>query len=183
MPGTGSGPGEQSGGSGFNHQNPTTLTNAQFKKLTNTPIEVVPNPGIGKAVIPALTAMVISGFSAHPYTGANADGYLTLAVDSGADIQDLVINDSGASVHNFTDMLSLQDSVCVVNAPFTQGFLAGWGITGQFGFLLSAYANSAVSISINNNGDTADLGGGDEANSMVVNVSYLIFNTLTGEFE
>jgi hypothetical protein len=158
------------------------LDDGNVKSLPGTPLEVIASPGANKAILPAYSVLITSGFATHPYTGADVDGYLSLAAANGSDVHDLAVNDSSIVGITGLDTLLASDGMFPCNVPFNQAFVVGWGIL-QFAVLsLASYANTAINLKLAN-GTTTDLGGGNAANTMKVCVAYYVLNLTTGKFE
>lgn len=164
-----------SGGSGILHQATVTLDNDQIIALPTTAVEIVSALGEGKAIFPVLVQLRCAAVVDYSAIDAGA----VIAINNGGNVGIL----SEGVNSSVTGLLVPGDPVDAANAFIS--LLQRDGdttfVTGISGYYDSDIGNKPLKIQTMNGGH--NFGGGDSANTLVVSVAYMIFNTVTGEFE
>jgi hypothetical protein len=155
------------------------LTDAQIKTLPTAAVEVVPAPGANK-VAQFLFGSVVTSIAVS-YTNidaASTNPYIAF-LQHGNDVSSFIEDKNTPSAHTFLTRLlsSIGSPNSAVLLPDIWTTDLGT-IAVTFGGAGGSLANEPISIYCTNSGNFT---GGDEANTMAINVAYIIVNAVTGE--
>lgn len=153
-----------------------TITDAQFKALPTTPLQLVAAPGAGKMLVP-IRAIIMYGSGGTGYTNINASlAGLFLAYTGAAPLASSFLIDDPKLATPITDFSDMFASTGGFSWTFTwpyqndRGSANNWGILGQ----LATYADEEdlpIMLVGENNG-SGDWTGGNAGNSIIIRVLY-----------
>jgi hypothetical protein len=153
----------------------TTLTDAQIKALPTTPITLVSAPGSGKRIKVIGAALRVDS-TAGAYTNIDAT-YSAIAVYYLGDFSQWatagVVDDSTATP-SLARRTTLSGGTGIGSAdlpPYVDIFTQGWTVPNIVGSGVSE--NKALAIAADNDG-TGNFTGGNAANTLRVDVTYLV---------
>lgn len=145
-----------------------TLTNAQFKALPTTGIQLLAAPSAGRCNIPLL-AVLNTDFSAAAYTNINAAAAIDILANATAFVFNRLKNNATDSLTAVTTLLGATKTITALG-PYTQ---ASSNAKETYG-LPQTRTNMAAAWTIKaNNGGSGDFTGGDSANSCKVRIWYI----------
>lgn len=161
-----------------------TLTDAQIKALPTTPVEIIPQPGSGKTIIPlngVITFNITTGYTNLGWDGIG--GIISLYLNIGSilaytPIDTAGVNSSLAGVNNNSWWMNSGNNRVYENTDPD----VVWGIyvAGQ-GKVFDAQNNTALVLYLDNytaayETNLGNLTGGDSANTLKVTVYYTIID-------
>lgn len=147
-----------------------TLTDAQVKALSTTPITLIAAPGAGKMIVPIAVVMNLKSWVAD-YTNINVSSILRILYAAGT-VEPIVIGSNATSL-SVTNLLGFSG-----NRPSIYGIrsnVVSSTLRPVSSFAQAEPINTALQMSINNQG-SGDLTGGNAAQSLIVTVLYEIVN-------
>lgn len=152
------------------HQATVVLTNDQIKTLPTTPVRVSADPGANRICIP-VGGSFLSDFTAGAYTSDSAALQLVT--------EDVAYFSTPASADNF--LAGAGQSVLPIGAPriYHDPTLGDDNVTFTEGGI-SDFHNAGIFVFDDYSG--VNYTGGHASNTLTVAVSYLIYDTSTGEF-
>jgi hypothetical protein len=145
-----------------------TLTDAQVKALPTTPVEIVPAPGSGRAIL-YVSGIILNDTSANEYTNIDAAAFIRCAIDNAS--ASVVVNGNALQLLLDDDdphyaFLPAADGVDAVSADVGVVASDAYGFTDDID-------NIPLSL-LAGNGAAGDWTGGDAANWMRVTVFYAV---------
>ncbi len=152
-----------------------TLTDAQIKALPTTPVAVVASGGAGKVLVP-VGATYRANFAAGAYTNVNPAVAMTMQFAASPDPvfgRSLFFPNAGRWSHGAVGFIKRRDIVDQA--------------TADIGFALLAFANTGLTLALDNDSD-GNLTGGHANNSLIVDTRYIVLDVpavlriVTGEW-
>lgn len=156
----------------------TDIVNADIKKLPSTPITVVANAGSGFAVR-VVTCALYAKFAAGAYSGVDTTfAYLALGAANSVNASLGIANDNTTTpaitqatkfFDNTNKRMMMNEYMVTVPVAASSGYVLETGEDGVFpADLFADLNNTGIALTFDNNGNTADLTGGNAANVLRV---------------
>lgn len=141
------------------------LTNAEMLALPTTPINLVAAPGVGKKLVAISTIITLKNWVAN-YTNiaANAE----LAIGNQHSFPTLMLQSQGSQVSNLLAAGESAFNIALASMPSDQ-----INTTSQSGYLDADFDNLPLQLRMTN-GANGNLTGGNAAQSIVVEVYYML---------
>lgn len=139
-----------------------TLTDAQIKKLPNTPIPIVASPGSGQMLVPIL-AIFVADSTAGAYS-FDGDAKIRIVTTDGNACFGTLVEDTVEAYPLFADSLALE-VVATLRSQFS---------SGGDGSEKTLFEDQGLAVAIAGVTDDNDFSGGDAANTLNVTILYTI---------